>query len=428
MNIIDKILLEFCFRCDSGYPKTDSDYHKLGEVLSEMTDLDVASIQRIVEHARTGNIISEQEAAIHSDYSNNTLKITETVNKYGQLLFEGYTKEDLIAVINNTPLPDKLIRYISRLIDSATSESSVIKSLQEKGYDELTAKRIFDKSVELDSYNQLKTLLTKPSTQFDFDALSTEGNLSIISNHIKFTPEFNSWLYTYKPTVGGVTSGNAENYLRIVLQGGHVPRRGDLGVYDKLVEVKVTISGGFRFRGQAGYGTGADVSKYIMSEISKIYEQKTGELLEWGNINTQLYYKSSISPLNDKIKELITSNILSREQFIDIYSNSLTQVYKNYNGDFKSLVAQPSIQQNGIIDINELLPRLAAVEFLYYASNEEWSSLIAIGRNKQYIMLDKEANFEQIRDLLNSKFLISPPVTTSKASVQDSLTKVEYKG
>ena len=131
---------------------------------------------------------------------------------------------------------------------------------------------------------------------------------------------------------------------------------------------------------------------------------------------------------NDKIKELITSNILSREQFIDIYSNSLTQVYKNYNGDFKSLVAQPSIQQNGILDINELLPRLAAVEFLYYASNEEWSSLIAIGRNKQYIMLDKEANFEQIRDLLNSKFLINVPVTTSKASVQDSLTKVEYKG
>ena len=61
MNIIDKILLEFCFRCDSGYPKTDSDYHKLGEVLSEMTDLDVASIQRIVEHARTGNIITERE-------------------------------------------------------------------------------------------------------------------------------------------------------------------------------------------------------------------------------------------------------------------------------------------------------------------------------------------------------------------------------
>lgn len=66
MNIIDKILLEFCFRCDSGYPKTDSDYHKLGEVLSEMTDLDEASIQRIVEHARTGNIISEQEDIIES--------------------------------------------------------------------------------------------------------------------------------------------------------------------------------------------------------------------------------------------------------------------------------------------------------------------------------------------------------------------------
>lgn len=61
MNIIDKILLEWRYQLPSGYPKTDSDYHKLGEVLSEMTDLDQASIQRIVEHARTGNIISEAE-------------------------------------------------------------------------------------------------------------------------------------------------------------------------------------------------------------------------------------------------------------------------------------------------------------------------------------------------------------------------------
>lgn len=61
MNIIDKILLEWRYQLPAGYPKTDSDYHKLGEVLSEMTDLDEASIQRIVEYAHTGNIISEQE-------------------------------------------------------------------------------------------------------------------------------------------------------------------------------------------------------------------------------------------------------------------------------------------------------------------------------------------------------------------------------
>jgi len=428
MSIIDKILLEWRYLLPAGYPKTDSDYHKLSEVLSEMTDLDVADIQRIVERARTGNIISEQEEDLIVEDTNEILELTETINSSGQLLFEGYTKEDLIAVINNTPLPDKLIRYISRLIDSATSESSVIKGLQEKGFDEQTAKRIFDKAVELDSYVKLQQLLTKPSTQFDFDSLSIEGNLSVISNHINFTPEFENWLYTYKPTYGGVATGAAENYLRITLQGGHVPKVGDVGVYDKTLEVKVTMSGGFRLRGQAGYGTGADVSSYIMSEISKIYEQKTGELLEWGDINTQLYYKTSISPLNEKVKELISSNILTREQFVDIYANSLMQVYKNFTGDLKSLVAQPSIQQNGIIDINELLPRLAAVEFLYYASNEPWNSLIAVGRNKQYIVLDKEANFEQIRDIFDSKFLIGVPVTTIKASSQDSLTKVEYKG
>ena len=428
MDIINKILLEWRYHLPAGYPKTDSDYHKLGEVLSEMTDFDDARIQKIVENARTGNIISEQEDQLIVEDTDEVLELTETINSNGQLLFEGYTKEDLIAVINNTPLPDKLIRYISRLIDSATSESSVIKGLQEKGFDEQTAKRIFDKSVELDSYTKLQQLLTKPSTQFDFDALPVEGNLSVISNHIKFTPEFENWLYMYKPTYGGVTSGNAENYLRIVLQGGHVPKSGDVGIYDKTLEVKVTVAGGFRLRGQSGYGSGDQVSSHIISEVSKIYEQKTGESLEWGDIDTNLYSKKPpVSPLNIKIKELIESKIITREQFVQIYTDALKLLYINYNGDLKSLVAQPSIQQDGIIDINEILPRLAAVEFLYYASSEPWDALIAFGRKKQYIILDKETNFEQIRDIFNSKFTISKPVTKN-ATVQDSLTKVEYKG
>ena len=70
MNIIDKILLEWRYQLPAGYPKTDSDYHKLSDVLSEMTDLDKASIQRIVEHARTGNIISEQEDVDIREYEN----------------------------------------------------------------------------------------------------------------------------------------------------------------------------------------------------------------------------------------------------------------------------------------------------------------------------------------------------------------------
>ena len=66
MSIIDKILLEWRYQLPAGYPQTDSDYHKLGEVLSEMTDFDDARIQQIVEGARTGNIISEQEDIVES--------------------------------------------------------------------------------------------------------------------------------------------------------------------------------------------------------------------------------------------------------------------------------------------------------------------------------------------------------------------------
>jgi hypothetical protein len=36
------------------------------------------------------------------------------IDESSDVLMEGYTKQDLIDVIKETPLPDKLIAYISR--------------------------------------------------------------------------------------------------------------------------------------------------------------------------------------------------------------------------------------------------------------------------------------------------------------------------
>jgi len=112
MDIINKILLEWRYQLPAGYPQTDSDYHKLGEVLSEMTDLDVASIQRIVEHARTGNIISEQEDMNIREYENFQNFILNVyamdgqqllgLDKLFQSIIDHTNRDKLFGLINDT--------------------------------------------------------------------------------------------------------------------------------------------------------------------------------------------------------------------------------------------------------------------------------------------------------------------------------------
>jgi hypothetical protein len=52
MDIVDKILLEFRYRLPAGYPRTHDDFKILGEVLTEMTDFDIDTINQIVERSK----------------------------------------------------------------------------------------------------------------------------------------------------------------------------------------------------------------------------------------------------------------------------------------------------------------------------------------------------------------------------------------
>jgi len=48
MTDMHKILTEWTYRLDSGYPKTDSDYEVLRDVLIDMTNLNKSAINNIV--------------------------------------------------------------------------------------------------------------------------------------------------------------------------------------------------------------------------------------------------------------------------------------------------------------------------------------------------------------------------------------------
>ena len=70
MTDIHKILTEWTYRLDSGYPKTDSDYEVLRDVLVEKTDLNKSAINNIVNRSKG---LTEQKQQLNersTDYDN----------------------------------------------------------------------------------------------------------------------------------------------------------------------------------------------------------------------------------------------------------------------------------------------------------------------------------------------------------------------
>jgi len=366
---------------------------------------------------------------IEDEEPQHTLEITnESI-----LLKEGYTKDDLITVIKETPLPDKLIAYISRLIDSANSQTSALDGLKKRNFDDRTAKGMFDKSVEMDSYKQLQGLVSGEVQGLDFDSLGDSGNLQPFIDKIGFSKEFADWLYNYIPAGGGVNVGSGENMLRVILKGGHVPQKGDVGAEGIEIELKSTQLKGsaFRMRGQSGYGSGYDIGLAIFDLIQTAYGDNLPNDFPDVNSSTaiQLYYKTGNESAADRyLKDLVKKNLLTRSQIIDVYSKALQRFYKNYKGNIKGDVAEPGINSDGSFNVKELFPRLAALEFRYYADSEPWDVFMSLNYKKDYLIMGKDDSMDELIKIFKDKFAIGAPNTKPKATSQDSMTASSYKG
>jgi hypothetical protein len=424
----DRIVKEWFYRLPKGYaeaPYSDAELKVLDQVLTEhnISLKEVNQLDRAFNDAEPVEIEVEEILDIEEDI---------VVNESTDTLMEGYTKEDLITVIKETPLPDKLIAYISRLIDSANSQTSAVQALKTRNFDDKTSKSIFDKAVEMDSYKQLQDLVTGQAQGIDFDSLGTEGNLTTAMKKIGFSDEYLDWLYNYRLAQGGVNVGAGENMLRVILKGGHVPTTGDVGAEDLKIELKSTQtkSSGFRMRGQSGYGSGYDVALTVFDTIEAAYGDELPENFPDVTKDTslQLYYKSAKESLADQfMKDLKSKNKISTSDIADAYTAGLKKLYKNYSGDIKADVVEPSIRSNGSIDISELFPRLAALEFKYYADSEPWDVFMVLNFQKDYLIMKKDSSLDDLAKIFKDNFNIGAPNTKPKATSQDSMTAVQLK-
>jgi hypothetical protein len=404
----EHILEEWSYRCESGYPI----YGKREDMIHLQNILDENNIPLPF------NRITEDDTNIHTEVP----LVQEAVA----------TKEDLIQLIQTTDLPDNVLQYIARQIDGLSSESSVIQALRDKRYDEQTAKRIFDKAVELDSYSQLRAYLANQSKAIAFKTLGSSGNLKPILSKTKLSTDFTDWLFLYKPTFGGVKSGNGENLLRVILRGGHVPKKGDVGIPEGSIEMKVSIlQKGFRLTGQSGYGNGFSVAKYVFDELAKLHGKSLDASyfeIEDGT-QYQLYYDSNDESLADTIvKDLLKKKRATKQIIVRIYAEALKRAYTSYNGKDLERIVAASIDNSGKLDTKKLFPKLAAFEFRYYADAEEWQALMVMNEKMDYIILDKEMPFDELEDLFSKRFKLNAPNTKAKSTIQDSRVGFKFKG
>ncbi len=127
------------------------------------------------------------------------------------------------------------------------------------------------------------------------------------------------------------------------------------------------------------------------------------------------------------MKDLKSKNIISTSEIADIYTNALKSLYKNYSGDIKSDVINPSINSAGSIDVSKLFPRLAALEFKYYADTEPWDVFMVLNYKREYLIMQKDNTFDVLVKIFEDNFDIAAPNTKPKATVQDSVTSLQLK-
>jgi hypothetical protein len=430
MNINDDVIREWFYRLPKGYaeaPYSDSELSVLADVIVEHD----ATIKKVIPEAV--ELVTEEDGQVDIDDEEETFEIEENVlvDESADILMEGYTKEDLIAIIKEVPLSDKFMAYLARLIDSTSSENSVIDNLKARNFDEQSAKQIFSKSVEMDSYKQLRDLVTGQVNSIDFDSLGTEGNLNTFIKKIGFSDEYIDWLYMYQPPRGGVATGTGENLLCIILKGGHVPTKGDVGTENVNIELKSSnsTSSGFRLRGQSGYGSGYDVAIAVFKAIADIYGDALPEDFPDITKDKSIQLYSNPESLADRyFKDLKSKNIISTSEIADIYTNALKKLFKNYSGDIKSDIFTPSINSDGSINNTKLLPRLAALEFKYYAELEPWDVLMVLNYKREYLIIKKDATYDELIKVFEDNLkIVGMPNTKPKATSQDSVSKIQLK-
>jgi hypothetical protein len=431
---IDSILSEWSFRCKKGYPDLNNpeDLQILKEVMSEMNvsfPTEFPTEEELVEFEITSEdgleFLEEDE---FYDISNALIE--------SQLLTEDeadVSVDELVNLIKTKQLPQNLLNKIETMISASDSEVSVYNFLHDTvKLSPKTSKYIINQAINYRCYRKLNEMASDPNNRLPLADLGTEGNLLEKVRPLGLPEEFIKDIWTIKEPKSGVAAGAGEVCYQLILQDGYSPKKGDLAVGSQEFEVKTTTKSaaketGFRLRGQNGYGIGNKSGIYVFKKIADLaYEVGVKLPPEASGERAQLYLKASDSIADGFFVQLVEKGI-TLKQIAEIYTDSLLQVYTKGNREQLVNILEDSLAPDGKLNMEVFLPKLAAFEFQYYNSIENWEKFLTTNGNFDYIILDSGLSFGTLENLMKSRFAITPPNTKSNATPQDSLCSLRLK-
>lgn len=408
----DEIITEWSYRLPKGYPTI-----KNGKITNEQ---ELVILQEILQEYGVKEIP--------------TLNIKESQAFIPEAEVQ-FSKEDLIKLINNTDLSEKDLIRVMRIVDATGSETGIVELLQsQKNLDKPTSNQIFRLATEADSYKRLLELLQNPNNQIDVESLGLQGNLFEKGKQLGLTSEFLKDLSDFIPYTS-VKMGRYEMFLRLLLKGGRTPtRKGDVEVEGKEMEVKSTVTkgSGFRLRGQSGYGSGKRVqeefsklvtAQYVKGKIPSIPQEILDLRKSQAN---QMWYGTKDSWAVIASRDLISKKLASKADIINMWATAMSYLYPAQSVEEIVSFVSPAFGNDGSIDMKQIMPRLAALEFTIYRRKEAFDYFIAVNYNNNYGLISNDIEGEDLVSIFSSTFrVVSTPNTKDNATSQDSLTALE---
>lgn len=363
---IDRILLEWSYRSEKGYPDLTNpkDIHILKEILKEM-DIQFPN--------------PEIEPSI--DEARGTVPDDEPFNM---------SAHDLATLLLKGKYSDKILKRISVLLSRTTETvDSIEKSLEViLGSDAQRADEIID--IMLDgNTDQVQLAAYLQNRDVTADAFATPTSMITAFKHTGLSPRAIERLSMYRwpstPIIGG-----AEVLLAVLLKGGARPavgQSGDLIVESQVYEVKGRSA---RLKAQNGYGSpkaARDGWKAGYARITKQHQNISlsgGAKIDGDYLNIQLP-DSANDYGSSQIKGWITVLESANRQYIEALSDiesidtlkqdlataigtGFAAVYDNMNvSDFSWIAGL--IDDNGMISRREFYRQFAIESFDYYINS-----------------------------------------------------------
>ena len=366
MEVIDKILNEWSFRCHDGI--VDMNNPKKIAILNEI----------LIEEGIDDDIVDAVLNLPKEDPS------SEEKKQKALAVLTGATSEtgisDAVAALNDEE-KQKVLKYINNKFKEELKDYSELeKKIENKIGNPDAADLISAAAIKRGEDDKLLEYLSSPDEQLSFELGQKTGDLLNILKPTNLNPNFLTRIIKFKPSEGGKALGVGEIALELFFKNAKKASTGDINIGGNLVELKGEAA---RFASKNSTATGRDGN---IDRIRKDLKTETG------------YPGEPPSDFSTYIREIL--NLPNKEKNLKYVNDILNKIYTDTT----------SIEISLEDDRNKIYEKLIKKYLLGYVS--------AYKENNYYMLISNDPPFNYTlytpQELINNSDILSfTNITTS---------------